>query len=100
MQKVWVFALFALLVFGLPAVDANAAQPYVRASIGLPMPETSKMTFDGGGQFDIEYDKGLAFSLATGTSLRSFQQELELSYQQNDLDKARAPGRPGGKPQI
>lgn len=95
MQKIFMLLILAFFASGLCTTACDAAEPYVRASIGMAMPENSKMVFDEGGRIDIAYDSGLAASLATGTALRNFRQELEIAFQQTDLDKAKASGAAG-----
>lgn len=81
------FAL-AMFLFTGPA-GATDQGLYFSGKAGLTMPLDSSVHFDSGLDAEFEFDPGFSFAAAIGGQINeSMRVEPEISYQENDLDKA------------
>ena len=86
-----IVALFMLLM--LPVVSFSAApRPYVSGQLGVAFLTDSDLSFYESSALTgtLEFDPGLAISVAGGANFGMFRVEGEIGYQQNDVDKMSA----------
>ena len=77
------------IVLFISTVAYSAEDPYVSLNLGLAVANNSDAKFDSGDTVEFEFEKGIALSGAIGGIINDrFRAEVEIAYQENDLDKA------------
>jgi opacity protein-like surface antigen len=87
MKKTLVLLFAGLVVAGLSAAPASAADHYVSGSVGLSWMSDISIAEDETDEFDkINVGSGLTLLGAIGCDYGDYRLEAEIGYQQNDID--------------
>jgi opacity protein-like surface antigen len=88
MKKTLVLLFAGLVVAGLSAAPASAADHYVSGSVGLSWMSDISIAEDEADSFDkINVESGLTLLGAIGCDYGDYRLEAEIGYQQNDIDE-------------
>ncbi len=91
MKKTLVLLFAGLVVAGLSAAPASAADHYVSGNVGLSWMSDISIAEDEAGSFDeINVESGLTLLGAIGCDYGDYRLEAEIGYQQNDIDGVNA----------
>jgi opacity protein-like surface antigen len=96
MKKTLLILCGGLLVFMLVSPANSAEGPYVGVKAGLAMLTDSDVTDATvpGVPHELKFDSGVALAVAAGYEYQWVRGELEIAYQENDMDSITVAGAP------